>query len=561
MKKIYLSALSILFGAAAMAQVSVTFRVDMNGQTVSANGVHVAGNWQAAAGYPGDWQPGTAQMTDDNADGIYELNVNVPPGQYEYKFINNNDWPGVEGVPVVSQKGGGNDNRVFAVSQWHADNGGLTLPAILFGGAAPDGQVAVRLQIDMSNQTVGELGVHVAGNFSDPVWTPQLSKAFEVSNNRYAFVANVETNASYQYKFLNGDFWGTDEGVPGECGVDGNREATVGTSDVILDAFCFGTCGLCAPQTEVTFRVNLGLEGGGNPDGVSVAGSFQGWTPGATLMTDDDGDDIYEAVVLVDQGTYQFKFINGTAWGFDESVPGSCNVGGNREIVVGADPVTYEACFAQCTVDCVADPDAANITFRVDMNNETVGSEGVFVMGSFTTPAWQAGAIQMTDADTDGIYEATFEVSGTADIQFKFTNGDPNSPANEESGDFAAGGCGVSNGIGGFNRTHTRSGEPEVLPAFAFNSCLPLSTSEIELGEVSIYPNPSTGLSFISVSNPNGYTLRMNIVDVTGKLVRENVVLNSSFVEINTSDLAPGLYLLNIVNERSERGVYKLMVK
>jgi hypothetical protein len=53
----------------------------------------------------------------------------------------------------------------------------------------------------------------------------------------------------------------------------------------------------------------------------------------------------------------------------------------------------------------------------------------------------------------------------------------------------------------------------------------------------------------------------MNIVDITGKTVRENAVLNTTRYEINTTDLNPGLYFLNIVNERSETAVYKLMVQ
>ena len=115
MKKVYLLAFAALFGAASMAQVDVTFRVDMNGTLVSTNGVHVAGSWQADAGFPGEWDPSTAEMTDGDGDGIYELTVTIPAGDYEYKFINDNDWPGVESVPAISQKEGGfgNDNRAL----------------------------------------------------------------------------------------------------------------------------------------------------------------------------------------------------------------------------------------------------------------------------------------------------------------------------------------------------------------------------------------------------------------------------------------------------------------
>ena len=47
-------------------------------------------------------------------DGIYSLTVDIPAGQYEYKFINDNNWgSGEEAIPLISQKGGGNSNRVF----------------------------------------------------------------------------------------------------------------------------------------------------------------------------------------------------------------------------------------------------------------------------------------------------------------------------------------------------------------------------------------------------------------------------------------------------------------
>lgn len=78
---------------------------------------------------------------------------------------------------------------------------------------------------------------------------------------------------------------------------------------------------------------------------------------------------------------------------------------------------------------------------------------------------------------------------------------------------------------------------------------------------VRVYPNPSNGSTFIEVENPNGYNLRMSVLDITGKVVRDNILLNSGRKEINTSNFAPGLYFLNVTNEKSERSVYKLMVR
>jgi hypothetical protein len=315
-------------------------------------------------------------------------------------------------------------------------------------------------------------------------------------------------------------------------------------------------------------------------NGVHVAGNWQAaagfasdWTPGNSPMND-LGDGIWELAVTLPPGSYQYKFVNGNDWGTggegnlgDESVPGECNEGGNRFFTaVAEEPLVLTNCFAQCSEECVENPNPANITFQVDMNAQTVSENGVFVMGSYSVPQWQAGATPMADDDGDGIYEATILIDGPADFQFKFTNGDPfpggvADPAVEETHDFATDGCGVDNGIGGFNRTHTRSGVDETL-GFVYNSCESiLSTQDLELGRVAIFPNPSEGVSFLEVENPNGHVLRMNIVDITGKVIKANEVLNSTRYEINTSDLNSGLYFLDIVNESNERAVFKLMVK
>ncbi|MFC7670337.1 hypothetical protein ACFQT0_25455 [Hymenobacter humi] len=79
----------------------LTFRVDMTGQTVGAGGVHVAGNFQAAAGFAGDWNPATTALLDPDNDKVYEATVNVPAGLYLYKFVNGNSWAGAE-VPAAA---------------------------------------------------------------------------------------------------------------------------------------------------------------------------------------------------------------------------------------------------------------------------------------------------------------------------------------------------------------------------------------------------------------------------------------------------------------------------
>ncbi|GEM_PF-4501226 len=100
-----LSSLGRLTLAKAAYSPSVTFKVKMAGLVVPAEGVHIAGAFQSEAGYPEDWNPATTQLTDADADDIYEITLTltgvIPGESYRYKFINGNDWAVSEGVPPI----------------------------------------------------------------------------------------------------------------------------------------------------------------------------------------------------------------------------------------------------------------------------------------------------------------------------------------------------------------------------------------------------------------------------------------------------------------------------
>jgi hypothetical protein len=152
-------------------------------------------------------------------------------------------------------------------------------------------------------------------------------------------------------------------------------------------AMVLATLSLVA-QSSVTFLVNMqGQTVSAN--GVHIAGSFQSpaWQPGATAMTDSDGDGIYEYTQVLPTGVgVQFKFINGNNWGpgQDESVPQACGVpngvgGYNRQLTPTAPDVVYgPVCFASCE-NCAAPP-TANITFAVNMEQQSVSPNGVNVV-------------------------------------------------------------------------------------------------------------------------------------------------------------------------------------
>ena len=80
-------------------QVSVTFKVDMSLETVSAEGVHLVGDFQG-------WNPATTPMT-TTGNGIYTAEVSLEAGSYHtYKFVNGNT---LECAEIVSPECGVDD--------------------------------------------------------------------------------------------------------------------------------------------------------------------------------------------------------------------------------------------------------------------------------------------------------------------------------------------------------------------------------------------------------------------------------------------------------------------
>jgi hypothetical protein len=159
------------------------------------------------------------------------------------------------------------------------------------------------------------------------------------------------------YKFVNGDEWGEDESVPAGCAQNNNRFLTVPGQDTTLTAVCFGSCNPCAGQVTVTFKVDMS-EQTVSADGIHVAGSFQGWNPASTEMTD-IGNNVYSVSYSVNSNEQiQYKYINGIDWDGSEIVPEECGVpdgfgGFNRFLDVPDYDTTLTAvCFSSC-VPCV----------------------------------------------------------------------------------------------------------------------------------------------------------------------------------------------------------------
>ena len=157
----------------------------------------------------------------------------------------------------------------------------------------------------------------------------------------------------------------TEEGVTYRVMIDG-----FGPDFEQVGEYCLEFTQLTELLTTVTFNVDMSkVEQWGtvSPEGVHIAGSFQGWDPAGTPMTDNlDGTWSYTTTVAA--GTeIQYKYLNGNAWGTDETgITEDCGINDgsgifNRLLVVGTDDVsTPFYCFNFCTTcDLVAADEAS----------------------------------------------------------------------------------------------------------------------------------------------------------------------------------------------------------
>lgn len=578
MKKLLL--IVLLAGLAFSTQArKVMFRVDMTGQTVGANGVHMPGNFKDV-NYDGvfenpnlvNWDAGSNALTDPDLDNIYTVVLDLAPNlAYEFKFINGNDWPGSENVPSLSQVGGGNSNRWWFVTGT-TGNDTLMLPAVKFGQTAPNGMKAIRFRVNMAKVTaVSPNGVHVAGAFQG--WDPSKSQMVNYTGNGaftgtiYEYIGFASTTASggdLEYKFVNDNSWnnGGAESVPSACATGGgNRSFGSASTDTLLNVVCFGSCDNCPtnpiPVYNVTFRVDM--TNACEYDSVDVAGGkINNWAGGTILNPIAPNSKIHSVTVALDSGEVEYKF---------RKLLGG-NVGwegvANRKAQLTSDTTLRLVCFDKDTA-CGPNIATAPVKFIVDLSNEVPDPNGdVFIMGNFTQPNWQSGAIKMTPVVGQiGMYETTFTMC-PPNFAFQFSNGPVSNNANVESFPNANDrGCVVDNGVGGYNRVYTRSDANPKTVAFVFNTCtavnVGIDNNKLEASSISMFPNPSSESTTIEF-NDNAAKHTVKITDLTGRLVATYNVSENS-VNVKTSELNAGIYFVSILNERNENATLKLMVR
>jgi glycosidase len=231
---------------------SVTFKVDMSKETVSGNGVHIAGSFQTEAGYAEDWDPAATSLSDSDNDNIYETTLNIPQGNYEYKFVNGNTWDGGENPPGECTVGSHNNREISIYND-------MNLPAVHFDSC----YAKLHFKVNMRNQEISSHGVHVMGNFQQSAgyaenWDPTAIEMHD-SNDDSTYEVEVKVApGDYNYLFVNGNTSSEAESLPDSCTVESNngeraRTITAKPGGNDPKAYCFNSCNICFPSVSSNY--------------------------------------------------------------------------------------------------------------------------------------------------------------------------------------------------------------------------------------------------------------------------------------------------------------------
>jgi plastocyanin len=399
------------------SMVTVTFQVDMANETLA------AGDVVRVAGAFNGWSDSANELADADADGVWAADIEVNPGtSSEYKFLINawgTDETGLGGTDCDA----GSGNRGFTVAE--ADTV-LGVTCYNLCGPCPTSTL-LYATLDASCSGIADVtSVRIGG--PSWAWDPLAGPEAVDQGDGIWLVTLAETplsNMEYRWQ-INGSFEDMTANTACSPGTDGgtnNRVWAVGSGDL---ADTWASCDPCPAPTDsvmVTLRVDMSAEGA-NPIGVFVTGSFQGWNLGGTQLVDEGAGIFSTSFNALPGDEVSYSFVNGTDWGFQESVPQSCGVsnefgGFNRSFTTPAeDYVVPTHCFSSCLA-CGNDLPTVDVTFTVLTSNIDVAAGGMHLAGSMQ--GWNDSSTQLTDNGDDS-WSVTLGLEAGS-YEYKFLNG------------------------------------------------------------------------------------------------------------------------------------------
>jgi lysophospholipase L1-like esterase len=107
----------------------------------------------------------------------------------------------------------------------------------------------VTFRVDVATLSmVDTSGIHIVGSINN--WDPGATALDSIGLGRYEITLSLVAGSVATFKYVNGNAWGQEEGVVGECGFNTYRYLYVPATDTVLPWVCFGYCdSACTPAT------------------------------------------------------------------------------------------------------------------------------------------------------------------------------------------------------------------------------------------------------------------------------------------------------------------------
>lgn len=230
---------------------------------------------------------------------------------------------------------------------------GLMLNFVVFGGNL----VPVTFRVDMAGYSGTFTTPEVNGTFND--WCGNCNPMVNTTGTIWEVTLDLDLG-NYEYKFSHDEWAGQETLAAGSSCTLTTGEFTNRTLTVIdamtLPIVCWASCAACGESTSrsVTFRVDMS-DYPGTFTTPEVNGTFNNWCGNCAAMTNDAGD-VWEITVVLEDGTYLYKFSYDN-WGGQEALasgsPCTFTDGEftNRTLVVTEDVVLPLVCWNAC-VSC-----------------------------------------------------------------------------------------------------------------------------------------------------------------------------------------------------------------
>ena len=432
----------------ASTNPDVTFRVDMSNVSASFTNVYVSGTLNS-------WSGNANQLTDADGDGVYEGDINIAAGNYEFKFTYDN-WVGQESLDATLD------------SACTLTTGAFTNRYITIGASDTTLPVYCWEECTSCASTVTGCSELFFSEYSEGS-----------SNNKYIEIYNPTANAvslsTYTvYQSGNG----------GSYTNTFTTNATIQSGDVYLIAANQADATiLAAADTAMAYPSIAHFNGDdamilvSGTDTIDVIG-VPGVDPGSswTVGTGSTANHTLVRKATVDMGS--------TDW----------TTGATEWDVYSQNTWTYKGAH---TSNCIATQTDFVVTFMVNTANITVGTNGLYLGGGVIGGA---NAVQLADPDGDGIYVGTDTLNGANGGNFIFLN----NPAN--ASDWNA-----KENLTGLSCADPNNYNDRILPTFTQDTtlmfCFGTCSADTSCSVTATYPDVtfSVDMNNVSASFTNVY--------------------------------------------------------